>query len=420
MDKSNTDLTSLPKVLQRFLRYTEFQTASDADSKTAPSTPEQVQFARVLLKELLSLGVVDARVTPEGIVFGSIPASPGCENLPALGLIAHMDTSPEANGGPVNWRIVTYRGSDIVLNAEEETVLSASRFPELAQYHGQEMVVTDGCSLLGADDKAGIAVIMGVVDYITANPSVPHAKICIAFTPDEEIGRGTDHFDLQEFGADYAYTVDGGEIGQLDSETFNAAIARVTMHGLGVHPGKAKGKMVNALRLAAHFVESLPRDESPERTEGREGFFHPIRIEGGVEEASVILLVRDHDADAFEVRKSRLIAMAEDYERYGKGTCSIVIRDQYYNMKQYLAPTPSVLALARRAMRRAGVTPVEVPVRGGTDGARLSETGLPCPNIFTGGLNFHGVYECLPIPSLLKSQETVIEMAKLSAEVTEL
>ncbi|EJW99696.1 peptidase T, partial [gut metagenome] len=312
-------------------------------------------------------------------------------------------TSPEAKGGPVNWRIVRYQGKDIVLDAEKEILLSRERFPELDRYHGQDLVVTDGHTLLGADDKAGIAAIMTMVDAVTSHPDMPHAKICLAFTPDEEVGRGTENFDIQTFGADYAYTVDGGELGELNSETFCAAIATVTMKGVSVHPGSAKNKMINALRLITHFIDSMPPEEVPEKTEGYEGFYHPIRIEGGVEEASLLMLIRDHDRRHFELRKRALKAKEADYQSYGEGVCTISIKDQYFNMREYLDPVPAVMEIARAAYRAVGVTPRERPVRGGTDGSRLSERGLPCPNLFTGGLNFHGIYECLPVESLEKA-----------------
>ncbi|MDY4162391.1 MAG: peptidase T [Sutterella sp.] len=420
MIKSDTDISRLPRVLQRFLHYISFDTTADDSSSSTPTSEGQKLLAEELCRELKALGADNAHVTEHGIVMASIPATPGCENHPVMGFIAHMDTSPEAKGGPVNWRIAAYQGGDIVLDAGEEIVTKVSRFPELKRYAGQDIVVTDGHTLLGADDKAGIAVVMGVAEALLSHPEIPHAGISIAFTPDEEISRGTEHFDLQAFGADYAYTVDGGELGEIDVETFNAAIAKVTMHGTAVHPGIAKGKMVNALRLVTRFVETLPKDETPERTDKREGFYHPIRIEGGVEQASVIILIRDHDEDAFEVRKSRLAARAYDYDRYGEGTCRIVMRDQYYNMKKYLKRTPKVLSAAKAAIRACGVTPVKNPVRGGTDGAKLSEAGLPCPNLFTGGLYFHGVHECLPVPSLLKAEEVAVTLARMSAEIESL
>lgn len=420
MDKHSNEIGKLPAVLQRFLHYVDFETASDIDSQSAPSTASQLVLGRELVRELLSLGVTDARMSPEGVVTGSIPASRGCEDCPAIGFIAHMDTSPEAKGGPVNWRIVRYQGKDIVLDAEKEILLSRERFPELDRYHGQDLVVTDGHTLLGADDKAGIAAIMTMVDVVTSHPDMPHAKICIAFTPDEEVGRGTENFDIQGFGADYAYTVDGGELGELNSETFCAAIATVTMRGVSVHPGSAKNKMVNALRLVMHLMNSMPADEVPEKTEGYEGFYHPIRVEGGVEEATLLMLIRDHDRRRFESRKAVLQAREAEYNSYGEGTCTISIKEQYLNMQEYLQDVPAVMELARAAYRAAGITPRERPIRGGTDGARLSERGLPCPNLFTGGLNFHGIYECLPVESLEKSAEVTIRLAELSARMQSL
>lgn len=416
----NSDLSSLPILVQRFLGYTQIVTTADEQSETNPSSEGQREFAEALVKELQSFGVEDVRLTPEGIVMATIPATAGCETSPAMGLIAHMDTSPDAVGGPVNWRITRYQGNDIVLNAEHEIMLSPNRFPELNRYIGQDIIVTDGTTLLGADDKAGVAIVMSVVETLMKNPRIPHAKLCIAFTPDEEISRGTDHFDLKAFGADYAYTIDGGELGELDSETFNAAIARVTFNGLSVHPGYAKGKMINAAMMLNDFLKALPRDETPERTEGYEGYYHLIRMEGTVERASAILLIRDHDRDAFEVRKSRLAARAEDYNRGSRHVVDVKIKDQYYNMKDKLKETPVVLSIARAAMESVGVMPVEKPIRGGTDGARLTQMGLPCPNIFTGGMNYHGIYECLPIPSFIKAYEVVLEVASRSARVKSL
>lgn len=416
MDRTS-DISSLPVLVKRFLGYTQVVTTSDAHSNTQPSSEGQWRFANELADELRSFGVEDVRLTSEGIVMASIPATPGFENAPALGLIAHMDTSPDASGGPVNWRITRYQGSDIVLDAEREITLSPNQFPELNRYLGQDIIVTDGTTLLGADDKAGVAIVMSVVETFMKNPQFPHAKLCIAFTPDEEISRGTDHFDLEAFGAQYAYTIDGGELGELDSETFNAAIAKVTFYGLSVHPGNAKGKMINASLLLNDFLRSLPRDETPERTEGYEGFYHVIRMEGTVEKASAILLIRDHDRDAFEVRKSRLVAKAEDFNRGNRRRVDVKLKDQYYNMKDKLKKTPTVLSLARSAMESVGVIPVEKPIRGGTDGARLTDMGLPCPNLFTGGLSYHGIYECLPIPSFMKAYEVVLEIASRSARV---
>ncbi len=419
MDR-NADISSLPKLVQRFLGYTQYVTTSDSHSERRPSSEGQVVFADALEQELRAMGVEDVRRTPEGIVMASIPASHGAENAPAIGLIAHIDTSPDASGGPVNWRIARYQGGDIVLDAEQEITLSPRQFPEIIRYLGQDIIVTDGHSLLGADDKAGVAIAMSVIETFTRNPALPHAKLCVAFTPDEEISRGTDHFDIDAFGARYAYTIDGGELGELDSENFNAAIAKVTFYGLSVHPGHAKGKLVNATLLLNDFIRSLPRDETPERTEGYEGFYHLIRIEGTVERASAIILIRDHDRDAFEVRKSRFVARAEDYNRDGVRRVDVKMKDQYYNMRDRLKETPVVLKLARSAMEAVGVSVVENPIRGGTDGARLTQMGLPCPNLFTGGLNFHGIYECLPVPSFMKAYEVVLELVSRSARVRSL
>ncbi len=416
MDR-NSDISALPKPVQRFLGYTQIVTTSDSTSETRPSSEGQLVFARALVGELREMGVEDVRLTPEGIVMASLPASPGAESAPAIGLIAHMDTSPEADGGPVNWRITRYQGGDIVLDAEHEVVLSPRVFPELIRYLGEEIIVTDGRTLLGADDKAGVAIAMSVMETFVKNPHLPHARLCVAFTPDEEISRGVDYFDVKAFGAEYAYTIDGGELGELSSENFNAAIAKVTFQGQSVHPGSAKGRMVNAALLLNDFIRSLPRDETPEKTEGYEGFYHLIRIEGGVEQASAIVLIRDHDRDAFEVRKSRFVARAEDFNRHGRGRVMVRVKDQYYNMAEKLRETPAVLRLARSAMESVGVSVIERPIRGGTDGARLTMLGLPCPNLFTGGFNFHGPFECLPVGAFLKAYEVALEIVSRSARV---
>lgn len=404
--------------LDRFYRYISVDTASDPDSTTAPSSDKQLVLARMLVEELKALGVADARLTQGGVVMGSIAATAGCEKAPAVGFIAHMDTSPEACGGPVNHRLVHYTGGDIVLNKELDLVLSPERFPEMLHYLDQDLIVTDGTTLLGADDKAGITAIMGMVEHFKDHADEPHAKICIAFTPDEEIGRGTENFDVKAFGADYAYTIDGGEVGHFDMETFSAARAKVTFNGVAVHPGSAKGKMLNALRLCSDFVTKLPMDESPETTEGHEGFMHPNKMEGSVREAHLTVILRDHDNAKLADKKARFAALCETYNaQYGEGTCEVSIVDQYENMKTYLDPVPKVCDIAREAFRNCGLDVIEEPVRGGSDGSRLCVMGLPCPNYFAGGLNFHGVFEYLPVNSMLKAQEVVIETARLAGKL---
>lgn len=415
-----SDIRHWPRVVERFLGYTQIVTTADSHSPTYPSTPGQWAMAKALFEELKTLGIEDVTLTPEGIVYAKLPATPGFESSPTLGLIAHIDTSPDVLGGPVNYRIARFIGDEIVLNGEYEIVLSPNDYPELLRYKGQEIIVTDGQTLLGADDKAGVAVIVSVLETLVQNPSIPHGPISVAFTADEEISRGTETFDLAKFGADFAFTIDGGEMGALESETFNAAIAKITFKGVPAHPGNAKGKMVNASTLLNDFLRSLPRDQTPERTEGYQGYFHLIRIEGTVEKASAIILVRDHDRDAFEVRKSRLAATADDYNRNGRNVCSIRMKDQYYNMKDALAKCPDILNLARVAMESCGVMPVERPVRGGTDGARLTQMGLPCPNLFTGAMNPRSVFEYLPVKSLVKSYEVVLELTHRASKLTHL
>lgn len=407
-------------LLERFLRYVRIHTQSNEASSEAPSTAVQLDLANVLLEELCAMGV-EAEIGRGGVLYAVIPATAGAESAPSIGLIAHMDTSPDASGAGVKPQIVRYTGGDVLLNPEKCIVFSAKTFPEIGRYIGEEVVFTDGTTLLGADDKAGIAAIMGMVEYLAAHPEVPHARIAIGFTPDEEIGRGTENFDIAHFGADYAYTFDGGEVGTLESENFNAASALVKIRGVGVHPGSAKGKMVNALRLAAKFVERLPAEMSPECTDGREGFLHPHDMTGSVTEASIHILIRDHDREAFEEKKRFLAALVNEL----KAECpqcgaTLEIRESYENMRGYIDKKPRVLELAREAYRAADLEPVEVPIRGGTDGAMLSAKGLPCPNIFTGGMNYHGVYECLPVKSLEKARDVAVALAKLSASVESL
>ena len=407
-------------VLARFLRYAAFDTQSDPESTAAPSAAKEFALAAELLEELRGLGL-EAFLTDTGIVYGSIPATTGLEDRPAIGMIAHMDTSPDAPGAGVTPQIIRVTGGDIVLNTEKNIVFSVAQFPEILRYTGEDVVFTDGTTLLGADDKAGIAAIMTMAAHLVRNPDIPHARIAIAFTPDEEIGRGTENFDIARFGAAYACTFDGGELGELESENFNAASATLTVTGVGVHPGAAKNKMVNAARIAANFAARLPVDLAPETTEGREGFLHPHEISGSVTDARVVILIRDHDKTLFEAKKTFLRDLAAEFAAENpRAGIRLEITDSYENMRPYVERTPAVMALVREAFADAGVTPVELPIRGGTDGAMLSVRGLPCPNIFTGGLNYHGVSECLPVRSLEKAAEVAVALARRSATLESL
>lgn len=412
-------LSAADRVLvERFLRYVSFPTTSSRENQTAPSTPGQLVLAEALCKELQALGAKKARVGKGGVVYAELPATPGAEDKPAVGFVAHMDTSPDAPGGNIRPQILRFEGKDVVLNAERGIVYPVERFPDILRHTGEDVIFTDGTTLLGADDKAGIAAIMGMLEHLRAHPEIPHAKIAVAFTPDEEVSRGTENFDIPAFGADYAYTFDGGDVGLLESENFNAGTAVVRFEGVGVHPGSSKGKMVNALRHLAKFIEELPAEMSPECTEGYEGFLHPNRASGTVTGAMVNILIRDHDKAKYEEKKALLCDLVEAFNReVPKAKVTIEIRDAYENMRPYLEKFPEVLEVAREAYRRAGLAIEEPPVRGGTDGARLSARGLPTPNLFTGGLNYHGIYECLPIPSLCKARDVAVEIAKLSAEV---
>lgn len=405
-------------LVERFFAYAKLDTQSSRESKTAPSTEKQLRLAELLVEELQTLGAVNARIGTGGVVYAEIPATPGCEEAPAVGFIAHMDTSPDASGEGVSPQILRFTGEDVLLNAEKNIVFPVESFPEIKKYAGEDVIFTDGTTLLGADDKAGIAAIMGMVHYVSEHPEMPHAKLCIGFTPDEEVSRGTENFDIPAFGAKYAYTFDGGEVGQLESENFNAGTAWVTVKGVGVHPGSAKGKMVNAIRYLAKFLEMLPPEMSPECTEGHEGFLHPNNITGNVVSATARLLIRDHDRKLYDAKKELLAELvATMNERYPEAPCSLEIKDFYENMRDYIDRAPYVLDIARAAYRAVGLEPVEKPIRGGTDGARLSVRELPCPNVFTGGMNYHGIYECLPVKSLLKARDVAVELARGSASV---
>jgi tripeptide aminopeptidase len=395
----------------------KFDTQSDENSGVTPSTPKQRVFAEYLRSELEELGLEDIELDANGYLYATLPANTD-KKLPTVGFIAHMDTSPDMSGENVTPRIVAhYDGTDIVLNEEEQIILSPRQFPELLDHVGEDLIVTNGKTLLGADDKAGIAEIVAAVDYLLQHPEVKHGKVRVGFNPDEEIGLGAHKFDVAKFGCDWAYTMDGGEVGELEYENFNAASARITIQGRNVHPGYAKGKMINALRVAQELINLVPVAESPEHTEGYEGFFHLIGVSGEVEKAQVSFIIRDHDRALFEQRKQRMQEWAAQLNaRYGEGTLTVDIHDQYYNMREKIEPVKHVVDVAYKAMEAAGVKPVVRPIRGGTDGAQLSFKGLPCPNIFAGGLNFHGKYEFAPVQSIEKARDVVVRIIQTIAE----
>lgn len=403
-------------ITERFLEYVKFDTQSDELTKMTPSTPGQMEFARYLKGEVEKLGLEDITLDENGYLFGTLPANIEGD-IPVIGFIAHMDTSPDMSGKHVNPRIIKdYDGGDIILNDKEDVILSPVHFPELLNYLGQDLIVTDGTTLLGADDKAGIAEIMDAVAYLQSHPEIKHGKIRIGFNPDEEIGLGAHKFDVKEFGCDFAYTMDGGAVGELEYENFNAASAKVTIKGRNVHPGYAKHKMVNSIRVANNFITMLPRWETPEHTEGYEGFYHLVGIEGSVEQTVLTYIIRDHDRDRFERRKKEIEHLVRKTNSEFPGCCSVEIKDQYYNMREKIEPVIQIIEIAEEAMRASGVEPRVQPIRGGTDGAQLSFKGLPCPNIFAGGENFHGRYEYVSIQSMEKARDVIVNIAKIVGE----
>ncbi len=404
-------------VTDRFLRYVKYDTQSDELTNLTPSTPGQFAFAQILEKELRELGLEEISLDENGYLMATLPANTDKKGVPTVGFIAHLDTSPDMSGRNVNPRIVkAYEGGDITLNEADNIILSPSQFPELLNYLGQDLIVTDGTTLLGADDKAGIAEIISAVVYLQKHPEIKHGKIRVAFNPDEEIGQGAHKFDVERFGAEWAYTMDGGEIGELEYENFNAAVAKVTFKGRNVHPGYAKHKMVNSIRMANQFILMLPRWETPEHTEGYEGFYHLVQIEGDVEKTTLTYIIRDHDRDRFERRKKELEHLVRKTNNEFPECCAIEIKDQYYNMREKIEPVMHIIEIAKQAMKDAGVTPKVQPIRGGTDGAQLSFKGLPCPNIFAGGLNFHGRFEFVPVPSMEKARDVIVEIARIVNE----
>lgn len=403
-------------VTDRFLEYVKFDTQSDELTNMTPSTPGQMIFAQHLEAELKAMGLSDISLDDNGYLMATLKGNTD-KKAPTIGFIAHLDTSPDMSGRHVNPRIVeNYNGGIITLNASEGIELNPDQFPELCNYIGQDLIVTDGNTLLGADDKAGIAEIISAIDFLKRNPQIKHGDIRIAFNPDEEIGKGAHKFDVDLFGADWAYTMDGGEIGELEYENFNAAVAKVTFKGRNVHPGYAKHKMLNSMRVANQFVIMLPRWETPEHTEDYEGFYHLISFEGTVEKSVLTYIIRDHDRDRFERRKKELEHLARKINNEFPGCASIEINDQYYNMREKIEPVMHIIDVAVKAMENIGVTPKVQPIRGGTDGAQLSFKGLPCPNIFAGGLNFHGRFEFIPIPSMEKATQVIVEIARLVEE----
>lgn len=403
-------------LVERFLKYVSFDTQSSEETEVTPSTPGQMVFAKYLKEELESLGLEDITLDEHGYLFATLPANID-KPVPTIGFIAHMDTSPDMSGKDVSPRIVqNYDGLDIVLCAEENVVLSPSQFPELLDHKGEDLIVTNGKTLLGADDKAGIAEIVSAIVYLKEHPEIKHGKIRIGFNPDEEIGLGAHKFDVEKFGCDWAYTMDGGEVGELEFENFNAASAKITFKGRNVHPGYAKNKMINSIRVANRFCALLPAHETPEHTEGYEGFYHLISFNGDVEQTTVAYIIRDHDRARFESRKKKIERFASEINaEYGEGTATLELRDQYYNMREKIEPVMHIIDTAFAAMEAVGVKPNVKPIRGGTDGAQLSFKGLPCPNIFAGGLNFHGRYEFVPIQNMEKAMKVIVKIAELVA-----
>ncbi len=404
-------------IVDRFLKYVSFCTTSDENTGMTPSTPGQMEFARFLADELKAIGLDEVELDDNGYIMATLPANTD-KPLPVIGFIAHMDTSPDASGKNVKPRIVNnYQGDDILLNEEEQIYLETKKYPEILNYKGQDIIVTNGKTLLGADDKAGLSEIVSAMEYLIAHPEYKHGKIRIGFTPDEEIGQGADHFDVKKFGADWAYTMDGGAVGELEYENFNAASCKIIVHGVNVHPGAAYHKMLNSMRIAYQLAVMLPRWETPEHTQGYEGFYHLVGMQGTVEETVLSYIIRDHDRARFESRKKEMEHLVRKVNReYGEGTAEIILRDQYYNMKEKVEPVMYVVDLAKEAIKQAGVEPVVKPIRGGTDGARLSFEGLPCPNIFAGGENFHSRFEYLPIRSMEKAMQVVLNIIYLVSE----
>ncbi|WP_374718547.1 peptidase T, partial [Parageobacillus toebii] len=402
------------EIIERFTKYVQVDTQSDPNSDTCPSTPGQWTLAKMLVEELKAIGMEEVTIDENGYIMATLPANTD-KDVPTIGFLAHMDTAPEFTGANVKPQIVeNYDGNDIILNEALHIVLSPKDFPELANYKGHTLITTDGTTLLGADNKAGIAEIMTAMAYLIQHPEIKHGKVRVAFTPDEEIGRGPHKFDVAKFGAKYAYTVDGGPLGELEYESFNAAEAKIKFKGKNVHPGTAKGKMINSMKIAMEFHAQLPANEAPEHTEGYEGFYHLLSFQGNVEETALHYIIRDFDRKQFEARKAKMREIAAKLqEKYGKERIAIEIKDQYYNMREKIEPVREVVDIAYEAMKNLNIEPKISPIRGGTDGSQLSYMGLPTPNIFTGGENFHGRYEYISVDNMIKATNVIIEIVKL-------
>lgn len=409
-------MISKAQIIKRFISYVTINTESDPESSNTPSTTKQWDLANKLAEELKSIGMQDVNIDDNAYIMATLPSNVE-HDVPVIGFISHFDTSPDFTGANVKPQIIEhYDGKDIVLNENLNIILSPDYFEDLIQYKGQTLITTDGTTLLGADDKAGICEIVSAMEYLINNPEIKHGKVRVGFTPDEEIGRGAHKFDVKKFGADWAYTMDGSQIGELEYENFNAAGAVVTLKGKIVHPGYAKGKMINSMYIAQEFINSLPRIETPEHTEGYQGFFHLHDIHGNVEETILKYIIRDHDKEHFEARKEMMTKLTNELNsQYGGEIISIEIKDQYYNMKEKVEPVMHIVDIAEEAMKQLHITPLIKPIRGGTDGSQLSYMGLPCPNIFAGGHNFHGKYEYVPVESIQKAIEVIIKIAELTA-----
>lgn len=409
-------------IINRFISYVTVDTESDPNSDTTPSTAKQWDLANKLVDELKAIGLEEVTIDENAYIMATLPSNVDY-NVPVIGFISHFDTTPDFTGANVKPQIVpNYDGGDIVLNAEQNIVLSPKYFKDLLQYKGQTLITTDGTTLLGADDKAGITEIVSAMEYLVQHPEIKHGKIRVGFTPDEEIGRGAHKFDVAKFGADWAYTMDGSQIGELEYENFNAAGVKITFKGKSVHPGYAKGKMINSMLLANKFISALPANEVPELTKGYEGFFHVTGLSGSIEESTVQLIIRDHDSKRFKKRKKLVKKIVDSINRkykkkFGENIATAEIKDQYYNMKEKVEPVFHIVKIAEKAMKKLDIKPIIKPIRGGTDGCQLSYMGLPCPNIFAGGHNFHGKYEYVPVESMVKATEVIVKIAELTAEV---
>jgi tripeptide aminopeptidase len=408
-------------IIDRFISYVTIDTESDPNSDTTPSTAKQWDLANKLVEELKAMGMQDVTIDEFAYIMATLPSNVTHE-VPTIGFVAHFDTTPDFTGANVKPQIIeNYDGKDIVLNSEKNIVLSPSYFEDLLLYIGQTLITTDGTTLLGADDKAGLTEIMSAMEYLIQHPEIKHGKIRVGFTPDEEIGRGAHKFDVEKFGCEYAYTMDGSQIGELEYENFNAAGAKITFKGKSVHPGYAKGKMINSMLLANQFISKLPANEVPELTTGYEGFFHVHHLDGSLEETVLQLIIRDHDKDKFEARKKLIYAISDEFnasyaKQFGENICIAEVKDQYYNMRDKVVPVFHIIDIAEAAMKELGITPLIKPIRGGTDGSQLSYKGLPCPNIFAGGHNFHGKYEYVPVESMVKATEVIVKIAELTAK----